>query len=326
MNSNTLTLIRQRAGQHAIELILLVICVLLTFTAPGFLTSNNVLNVLRNVSLVGMITLGMALVIISGEIDLSVGSAAAFSGCFTAWGVAWLAKKGMDTTIAVVLSMIISISVGFLFGALTAFLRIKYKVPTFISTLAMLTILRGLASLITGGFPISSFPEWFAYIGAGFFMGIPVQAIFFIIVFSVITFVMTKTTFGRAVYAVGGNEEAARLSGINIAFTKTMVLGLTSMLAAFSGIINASQLMSGNPTVAEGWEITAISAVIIGGASLNGGIGHIWGTFIGIAFLGVIINGMTLLNIDVYWQQVVQGLLILVAVLINQIQRSKVTR
>ena len=315
--------VKKTIGHHVIEVILVLICIMLALASPGFLTINNLLNVLRNVSLQGIITLGMALVIISGEIDLSVGSAAAFSGCFTAWGVAWLVNHGIEVTIAVFISIIAAIGLGFIFGAVVAFFRI-IKVPTFISTLAMLTILRGFASLITGGFPITSFPEWFAFIGAGYIFGIPVQAILFIIIFIIMTFIMTKTTFGRAVYAVGGNEEAARLSGINIKLVKIAVMSIIAVLAAVSGIINASQLMSGTPTVAEGWEITAISAVIIGGASLTGGIGNIWGTFIGILFLGIIINGMTLLNIDVYWQQVVQGLLILVAVLINQIQRLKV--
>jgi ribose/xylose/arabinose/galactoside ABC-type transport system permease subunit len=274
---------------------------------------------MRNVAMQGVIAFGMTMVIISGEIDLSVGSAVAFAGCLSALVVRALGAVGLSPVAAVTVALIITLLVGFGIGNFTAFIRTQFNVPSFITTLALMTILSGIANLLTAGFPISSFPQWYNFFGGGYVLGIPFPAIAFLVVFLIIQFLMNQTTFGRAVYAVGGNEEAARLNGINVRFVKHMVIGITGSLAAFSGIMVSAQIMSGTPTVAEGWELEVISAVIIGGTSLFGGAGRIWGTFIGVVFLGVIINGMTLLNISQYWQYVVRGLLILAAVLVNNL-------
>jgi ribose/xylose/arabinose/galactoside ABC-type transport system permease subunit len=320
MSEIRVSAVRLRWDDYILEAILVVLCVILAFTAPGFATVNNVLNVLRNTSMQGIIALGMTIVIVSGEIDLSVGSAVAFAGSLTAVLTKRLAAVGLPVAAAIVVAGVTALALGFSFGVLAGLIRDKFKVPTFIITLAFMTALSGFSMIITKGFPVSPFPEWFNFIGGGYLFGVPFPAIVFLLIFFAMLFLIRNTTFGRAVYAVGGNEEAARLSGINVFFTKTIALGLTSMLAALSGIMVAAQIMSGTPTTAKGWELDVVSAVIIGGSSLSGGIGTVGGTFVGVLFLGVLINGMTLLNINMFWQYVVRGALILGAVLLNQIK------
>ena len=311
---------RLKLERYILEFVLLTLCIVLALTAPGFFSTRNLLNVMRNVALQGVIAFGMTTVIISGEIDLSVGSAVAFSGCVAAWLTRALVATGIGASIAAIASIASVVVIGASIGVFTAFMRNRFSVPTFITTLALMTILSGAANLITGGFPITSFPDWFNFFGGGFVLGIPVPALVFLATFFIMQFVMQSTNFGRAVYATGGNAEAARLNGINVRKVKYAVIGLTGAFAAITGIMVSSQIMSGTPTVAEGWELQIISAVIIGGTSLFGGEGRIWGTFVGVVFLGVIINGMTLLNISQYWQLVVRGLLILTAIFVNNLQ------
>lgn len=305
-----------------LEAVLLLLCIVLSIVAPGFFTTENLLNVLRNISMQGIIALGMTMVIIAGEIDLSVGSAVAFAGCWTAWltGFFLAAPFGFPPAAAVGAAVLIAILTGLVPGAVAGLLRTRYGVPSFITTLALLTGLSGAAELLTNGFPLTPFPEWYGVFGGGHLLGIPVPAILFIATFVIVLVLMEHTVFGRSVYAVGGNAEAARLSGIPVARIKTSVLMLTSGLAAVAGILQSSEIMSGTATTAKGWELDIIAAVIIGGTSLTGGEGKVRGTMVGIVFLGVIINGMTLLNVSEYWQHVVRGALILTAVLLNRMQ------
>ena len=300
-------------------IVLVALCAGLAVRAEGFFTVGNLLNVVRNVSMQGVIAFGMTMVIISGEIDLSVGSAVAFSGCLAAWATGFLAGPpvGLPMPLAILLAVLVSLAAGLAVGSFTGFLRVRFRVPTFITTLAWMTMLKGAAELITNGFPLTPFPEWYNEIGGGYLWVIPVPAVVFVAAFAVIQVLMGYTAFGRAIYAVGGNAEAARLSGINVGRVKVLVMGLVAGLAAMSGIMQSSQIMSGTAATAKGWELDVIAAVIIGGTSLMGGSGTVWGTLIGIVFLGVLGNGMTLLNISEYWQHVVQGALILAAVLIN---------
>jgi ribose/xylose/arabinose/galactoside ABC-type transport system permease subunit len=306
-----------------LEAVLLVLCFFLALTAPGFLTADNALNVLRNVSMQGVIALGMTMVIIAGEIDLSVGSAVAFSGCLTAFLTGHLSEAGVPMTVSILLSVITALAVGYGVGAFSGLMRVRYQVPTFITTLALMTGLSGAAELITNGFPLTPFPEWYNFFGGGYLSGIPFPALVFLSAFLVVHFLMNNTPFGRSVYAVGGNAEAARLSGIDVGRVKIVVLGSTAMLAALSGVMQSSEIMSGTATTAKGWELDVIAAVIIGGTSLMGGVGKVWGTMVGVIFLGVIINGMTLLNVSEYWQHVVRGVLILAAVFINRLQQRE---
>jgi ribose/xylose/arabinose/galactoside ABC-type transport system permease subunit len=317
--------LRSFFGSSILEVILVLLCIGLAFTASGFLTADNLLNVLRNVSMQGVIAFGMTMVIISGEIDLSVGSAVAFGGCL----IAFLTQKmsgewaNFPVSSAIAVSILITLTVGFLLGTFTGFMRNRYLVPSFITTLALMTGLSGAAELITNGFPLTPFPAWYNFIGGGYLLGIPFPALLFLLTFAILQFLMNYTSFGRTVYAVGGNAEAARLSGINVRHVKTMVFGITSFLAALSGIMVSSEIMSGTATTAKGWELDVIAAVIIGGTSFMGGVGRIWGTMIGVVFLGVMMNGMTLLNVSEYWQHVVRGTIILVAVLLNLLQKEK---
>jgi sugar transport system permease protein len=301
-----------------LEIILLALCAALAIVAPGFFTTENLLNVLRNVSMQGIIALGMTTVIIAGEIDLSVGSAVAFAGCWTAYLTGVL--SAMPSGSGVVLAITIALATGFLIGTFAGIVRTRFGVPSFISTLALMTGLSGAAELITNGFPLTPFPNWYNTLGGGYVVGIPVPALVFVAAFLVMHFLMNNTVFGRSVYAVGGNAEAARLSGINVGRVKILVLALTSIFAAIAGVLQSSEIMSGTATTAKGWELDVIAAVIIGGTSLSGGAGTIRGTMVGIVFLGVIINGMTLMNVSEYWQHVVRGVLILSAVLINRLQ------
>ena len=308
-----------------LEIILVLLCVVLAFSASGFLTADNLLNVLRNVSMQGVIAFGMTMVIISGEIDLSVGSAVAFAGCLAAFLTQKLSGDwaSLPLSPAIAVSILLTLSVGFLLGTFTGFMRNRYQVPSFITTLALMTGLSGAAELITNGFPLTPFPAWYNFIGGGYVLGIPFPALLFLLTFVVLQFLMNYTSFGRTVYAVGGNAEAARLSGINVSRVKTMVFGITAFLAALSGVMVSSEIMSGTATTAKGWELDVIAAVIIGGTSFMGGVGRIWGTMIGVVFLGVMMNGMTLLNVSEYWQHVARGTIILVAVLLNLLQKDK---
>lgn len=298
--------------------VLIALFIFLSFANKNFFTWQNMMTVLRTCSMNGIIALGMTLVIISGEIDLSVGSAVAFSGCFSAWMVQRFTRGGMEVMPAIIISSIVVLIAGILVGLFTAWMRNSFRVPSFITTLGLLTMLSGFAYLLTGGFPIASYPQWFGYLGAGFIGGVfPFQALILVIVFVAIFFLLNYTAFGRSVYAVGGNVESARLSGVNVRRVRSISFGITGFLAALSGLMVSSQIMAGTPSVGTNGEMTAISSIIIGGASLAGGVGKVTGTLIGILFLGVILNGMTIMGISSYWQLVVRGSLVIVAVLLN---------
>lgn len=306
--------LRKYLGTAIMEIVLVALCVALAFTAPNFLTTGNLLNILQSESMKGLIALGMTLVIIQGDIDLSVASVVALAGCL----MAFLVQKSVPVFAAIPLTL----AAGALIGSFTGILRTKMRVPTFITTLALLTGLRGAALMLTGGFALTPFPDWYNTLGGGSVLGFPVPAIVFLLVFAAVHFVMNYTPFGRGVYAVGGNAEAARLSGLDVSRIRITSLALTSMLAALAGVLLSSRMLAGDPTVAAGWELDVIAAVIVGGTSLSGGAGRIWGTFIGVIFIGVIVNGMTLLNVPVYGQYMVRGALILGAVMLSQLENK----
>lgn len=305
-----------------LELILIGIIIVMTFTSSGFLSTGNLLNILRNMSLQGVIAFGMTLVIIGGEIDLSIGSTVALTGVITGLTTGMLSNAGiMPMEQAVIVGILFSFIVAGLIGLFNGWILTKYKLPSFIITLAMLNIIYGVAAIISKGFPITTLPKWYNFLGAGRLFGVvPVPAVIMLIVFAITFVIVGYTKFGRSVYAVGGNPEAARLSGINVSRVKIIIMVVVQLCSALGGIMVSAQVMSGAFSFGKGWEMIVISSVIIGGASLAGGIGKVWGTFIGLIFLGVIINGMTLLNVNEYAQYVVRGALILAAVLINTIQ------
>lgn len=310
---------------HMLEVILLVICIVIAFVAPGFFTASNLLGILRSSAFKGVIAFGMTMTIICGEIDLSISSTVAISGIIAAWTGSALEVMGVPLEIGIVFGMVVAVLVAMGFGLFSGWIRTRFDIPTFIITLALMNAVYGMAALVSGGFPMTHLPSWYNVLGAGIVMGIPVPAIILVIVFFIIHIIMKYTTFGRSVYAVGGNPESARLSGVNVTKVKILVMVAVQAMAALGGIMLSSQVMSAAHNFGKGWEMDVIASVIIGGASMNGGVGDVKGTFIGLIFLGILLNGMTLMNVNEYVQYVVRGGLILMAVLMNTIQLSRRT-
>ncbi|MBT3320039.1 MAG: ABC transporter permease [Clostridia bacterium] len=317
MPKHIMKLKRFNIRDWVLELVLVALIIAFSLATPRFFTGSNLLNILRNISFKGIIALGMTMVIISGEIDLSVGSMVGFAGVLTAFLTQTLSGIGLNLTVAVCIAMVVTLIVAFFIGRFIAFLITRFSIPSFIATLAFYLVLKGAALVISNGYPILGYPKWFSQLGAGYFGPIPITAIFFIVALIIMWYVMKATPFGRSIYAVGSNVEAARLSGINVKKVKGIIFSLTSTFAAVAGILISSQINSGAPLTGGGWEFDVISAVIIGGASLAGGSGTIKGTLIGAIFLGILLNGMTLLNVSDYWKFIVRGGLILIAVLMN---------
>lgn len=291
---------------------LLLIIIIISIMSPSFLTATNIFNVLRQVSISALIAFGMTFVILTGGIDLSVGSTLALTGAISAG----LLAGGMDPFLA----MLIGLLLGAVLGAVNGFIIAKGKVAPFIATLATMTIYRGLTLVYTDGKPVSGLGDSLSFqmFGKGYFFGIPVPVITMLIAFLVLYFILRKTTFGRKVYAIGGNEEASRLSGINVDRITIAVYSLTGMLAALSALILTSRLNSAQPTAGQSYELDAIAAVVLGGTSLTGGRGWIFGTLVGALIIGVLNNGLNLIGVSSFFQQVVKGIVILIAVLIDR--------
>lgn len=291
---------------------LLLIVVIITILNPSFMTTSNILNVLRQVSISALIAFGMTFIILTGGIDLSVGSTLALTGAIAAT----LLASGMDP----ILTMCIALLLGAILGAVNGIIIAKGKVAPFIATLATMTIYRGLTLVYTEGRPVSGLGDSvsFQMLGKGYFFGIPVPVVTTALAFAVLYFILHKTTFGRRVYAVGGNEDASRLSGINVDRIKIAVYSLTGMLAALSALILTSRLNSAQPTAGTSYELDAIAAVVLGGTSLTGGKGWIFGTLVGALIIGVLNNGLNLIGVSSFFQQVVKGAVILFAVLIDR--------
>ncbi|XKH50561.1 ribose ABC transporter permease [Chryseomicrobium palamuruense] len=291
---------------------LFLIITIITILNPDFLSVSNLLNVLRQVSINAIIAFGMTFVILTGGIDLSVGSILALTGAVTAGMMA----GGTDPILAMLLGLIL----GALLGAVNGVLIAKGNVAPFIATLATMTIYRGLTLVYTEGRPISGLGDslTFQMLGKGYFLGIPVPVVTMLISFGILYFILKKTTFGRRVYAVGGNEEASKLSGIKTGRIKIYVYSLTGFLSALAALILTSRLNSAQPTAGQMFELDAIAAVVLGGTSLTGGRGWIVGTLIGALIIGVLNNGLNLIGVSSFFQQVVKGLVILFAVLIDR--------
>ncbi len=309
---------------HMIEILLLLMIVGISIISPAFLTKNNVLNIFRNMAMKGVIAYGMCLVIISGEIDLSIGSQVALSGVVVAWTSKFLAEYGIPIEYGALIGILLALAVGIFFGSFHAWARDKFNMPTFIISLATLNIMYGLAALICKGFPIvNAFPKWYVFIGTGKLFGIPVPAVILVVMFFVYDFISRKLDLGRNIYAVGGNAEAARLNGISVWKTRLFVLCSIQVMCVLAGIIDSAQVRSAAFGFGRGWEVAVISSVVIGGTSMLGGIGTIWGTLIGILFTGVIANSMTLLNVNEFMQYVVNGSLMFGAVMFNTYMKRK---
>jgi ribose/xylose/arabinose/galactoside ABC-type transport system permease subunit len=306
---------------HIIEVFLLLLIIGLTFGTKGFLTWSNWMNIFRANSLKGVIALGMTMVIIAGLIDLSIGSTVALAGVIVARFCRDLTAVGMDLNTACLLGIAASFAVAIAFGWIHGVFSHKAGMPPFIVTLVSLNALYGIAGIISGGYPIANqYPDWFNQFGGGRIGGqdgIPIPAIILAVSFLIVLFIMGYTTTGRSVYAVGGNPESARLSGINVGKIKIICFIAVQIFAVIAGFMTSGQVLAGSYSFGRGWELDVISAVIIGGTSFSGGIGTVWGTLLGIIFMGVITNGMTLLNFDIYTQYVVRAVIMFAAVLIS---------
>jgi ribose transport system permease protein len=305
---------------------LLIMCIALSFLSDRFLTADNTWNVMRQISVNVVISVGMTLVILTGGIDLSVGSVLALAGAITAF----LLKSGAEfqtMNLYVGFTLLGALLGGTLVGAFLGWFNgltiTRFKVPPFVATLAMLTIARGFTMLLTGGFPITGFSTQMAFIGTGWFLGIPVPVWIsaFVVLFAVV--LTDKTRLGRHIYAIGGNETAAELSGLKIKRIKLIVYSIAGALAGIGGIIVTSRLDSAQPNAGIGFELDSIAAVVIGGTSLSGGKGTIMGTVQGALIIGILNNGLVLLNVSPFWQQVIKGMVILLAVIIEKINSKK---
>lgn len=293
-----------------IGLILLVI--IISILNSAFLEPSNLFNLLRQVSINGLIAFGMTFVILTGGIDLSVGSTLALSSAL----VAILMISGVDGIIAIIIGCIF----GAVLGAINGFLITLGKMAPFIATLATMTVFRGVTLVITDGNPITNLNGSYAFqlFGRGYFIGIPVPAITMFITFIILYVILHKTIFGRQTYAMGGNEKAAFISGIKVNKLKVCIYGLAGLMSALAGAILTSRLNSAQPTAGMSYELDAIAAVVLGGTSLTGGKGRIVGTLIGVLIIGVLNNGLNLLGVSSFYQQVVKGVVIIIAVLIDR--------
>lgn len=294
---------------------LALIVIVLSIINSDFLTISNIFNVLRQISINALIAFGMTFVILTGGIDLFVGSMLALASAITAG----LMASGMDTWLAVLIGLLAGVVMGAINGVIVA----KGKVAPFIGTLATMTVFRGLTLVYTEGRPITGLNPDFAMLGKGFFLEIPMPVIWMLISFAILYFILRHTTFGRHVYALGSNEEATKLSGISTGKVKVLVYSISGLFAALSGIILTSRLNSAQPTAGTSYELDAIAAVVLGGTSLSGGRGWIVGTLIGAMIIGVLDNGLNLLNVSSFYQSVVKGAVILIAVLLDRSKANK---
>ena len=297
----------RRFPQLSILLAFIVLFVILSISTESFFSANNIMNVLRQASTLMIVAIGMTFVLISGGIDLSIGSVACLAGTITA---GLMVKSGLPVLIALLLGILLGVIIGIFNGVVIS----KLRIPPFIATLAMMSTARGAALIYSGGYPITSLPDEALILGRGYILNVPVPVIFMITVVILAWIALLMTKFGRYTFAIGGNEECARLSGIKVDITKISVYAISGACAALTGILPTMRLASSQPTLGDGLEMDAIAAVVLGGTSLFGGRGYILGTIIGTLFLTVLSNGLNILEINSFWQQFLKGIILIVAV------------
>ncbi|SEK52826.1 ribose transport system permease protein [Carnobacterium iners] len=303
---------KELIGKLGPLLALIVLVIFVTILNPGFVAPNNLLNLLRQVSTNALIAFGMTFVILTGGIDLSVGSTLALSSALMAGGIV----AGLDPLLAMVLAII----AGGLLGGFNGLLITKGKMAPFIATLATMTIFRGATLVFTNGNPITGIGDSFIFkfIGRGYLFGIPFPVVVMLICFAVLYVLLHKMTFGRKVFAIGGNEKAAFIAGIKSDRIKIAIYAISGMMASVAGIIITSRLNSAQPTAGQSYEMDAIASVVLGGTSLSGGRGRLIGTLIGALIMGTLNNGLNLLGVSSFYQQIVKGIVIIIAVLLDR--------
>lgn len=301
--------------QYGLLIVFGIICLIISLITPQFLTLSNLTIIVTQVSINALLAFGVTFVIITGGIDLSLGSIVAVTGVTSA-------MLAHPDSYPVLIPIVMGLLAGLLMGAFNGFIITKSKIAPFIVTLGTMTIGRGLALILSDGRPVSNLSDSFNYLGSGTVFGIPFLILIFILVFALCSIILTKTVLGRHIYAIGGNEQAARASGINIDRVKLSVYSISGLLAGLAGILLASRITTGQPNAGAGFELDAIAAVVIGGTSTAGGRGTMTGTLIGVLLIGVINNGLDLLNVTSYYQQVVMGIIIIGAVIVDSLNQK----
>lgn len=320
-------LVRQFAATYGLLILAIIIeCVIFEFIARrqgvrSFISAPSIINILNQSAVYGVLSVGMTFVILTGGIDLSVGSMVAFGGVTWALVVRYGATQpdAAPVWIWLVAGAAVALAAGMAAGSLTGFLITRVDVPPFIATLALMSSLRGLGYIVAGGRPIAPLPEAYTFLGRHRIGGyVPVGVIVMLLVFVIGGLILNGTRFGRHVRAIGGNEEAARLSGVKVRLTKWLVYGMCSVLAVAGGLIASSKLGSGDPKAGLGDELGVIAAVVVGGTSLSGGRGTILGTFVGLLIVSVLSSGLNWIGVESFTQQVILGVVILAAVLLDR--------
>jgi ribose/xylose/arabinose/galactoside ABC-type transport system permease subunit len=302
-------------AQLSLTAALAILMIGLSLARPNFLNVANLINLLRQISINGILAVGVTYVLLTGGVDLSLGSVVALTGVIAA-GLAHPAQQ------SVLLAVMAGVLAGAACGALNGWIVTQGRVAPFIATLGMMTAARGLALLVSGGRPVSNLAPAFTRIGGGDVAGVPVPILIFLAVAVVSWIFLRNMRWGRYIYAVGGNENAALAAGVKIRAVKTIAYTICGGLAGVAGVVLAARITTGQPNAGIGYELDAIAAVVIGGTSLNGGVGGIAGTVLGALLIGVINNGLDLLNVSSYYQQIVKGLIIVGAVWLDRSKRQ----
>ncbi|MDQ3249512.1 MAG: ABC transporter permease [Chloroflexota bacterium] len=317
--------------KYAIVFIFMAMFVGMWFLSDAFLQPRNLLNIVRQISVMGLIAIGVTMVIITTGIDLSSGSVLALAAVIAAslaQRADWDSARYPGLALPLIVPIVAALAVGAFCGSINGWLIARFKIPAFIATLGMMTIARGFA-LIYSDRPVSGLTDSYNFIGQGEFLkllpipdqpplGIPLPIIILALVAVGAHVMLNNTRFGRHIYAIGGNEQAARISGLNVGRIKIGVYMIAGLLSGLAGLVLSSRIGSGQPGLGVGYELDAIAAAVIGGTSLSGGIGTIWGTIVGALIIGVLNNGLDLLNVSAYWQTIVKGSIIVVAVIIDE--------
>lgn len=309
--------IAEFAARYGIILAFFVLCGVLAVVSPYFLTWGNILNVLRQTSINGILAIGMTFVILTRGIDLSVGSMAAFAGIV---GASF--ASGSDA-MPVIVAITMGLCAGLSLGAVNGFMIARFAIPPFVMTLGMLSMARGLTYIYNDGMPISNLSEAYSFIGQGVVMGIPMPVILFLGVFLLAWATLKFTTFGRYVYAVGGNPKAAKTSGIRVKLVIFSVYAISGVLCGLGGLLLSARTSAALPQAGVAYELDAIAAVVIGGTSLSGGVGTVLGTLIGALIIGVMNNGLDLLGVSSFYQQLVKGAIIVLAVMLDRSRHAR---
>ncbi len=316
---DTKAMLAEYGQKYGILMALVLICVILSLANEYFLTGRNFVNVLRQASINGILAIGMTFVILTRGIDLSVGSVVALAGVVSASFATTSATAAIaGAPYPALLALAVGIAVGIAAGWINGWIVARHKVPAFVVTLGMLSAARGLTLIYSGGKPVQALTPGYRYVGTADIAGIPMPVILFAIVFAVSLFVLNTTRFGRRIYAAGGNPHAARVSGISVARVKITVYMISGGLAGLAGMILAARTGSALPQAGIAYELDAIAAVVIGGTSLSGGIGKVTGTLIGALLIAVVNNGLDLMGVESYYQQVIKGGLIVAAVMLDR--------